>query len=221
MSILHQLNILVHIVFGSLALLVGLGPIFTAKGGALHGRLGRWFLGLATVALITAVLGLAVFNFRPFLTVIVLLSVYQAYSGYRALLTRATGPTRRDGLFSLLFLLGGVAFLLLLPRIRLVWSPVVMYSTLGTLLAMTVYDLSRFWWRQRWQRGAWLYEHIWKMMSTYSALLSAFTGTVLAAYQPYSQFVPSVLGSMAAWGFMGLVYWQRRGRRAAAALISA
>ncbi|MDB5267991.1 MAG: hypothetical protein JWP58_1031 [Hymenobacter sp.] len=221
MQMLHQLNILVHVVFGTLALLVGLGPIFTAKGGAWHGRSGRWFLGLATVVLVTAVLGLAVFNFRPFLTVIVLLSVYQAYSGYRVLHTRATGPTLRDGLFSAVFLLGGLAFLLLLPRITLVWSPVVMYSTLGTLLAMTVYDLSRFGWRQRWLRGAWLYEHIWKMMSTYAALLSAFTGTVLAAYQPYSQFLPSVLGTAVALGFMAYAYRRRRRQAAASAIFSA
>jgi len=207
---LHHANSVLHIVFGTLALLVGLGPLFTAKGGAAHARLGRWFLGLATVVLATAVLGLAVFNFRPFLTVVVLLSVYQAYSGYRALRIRATGPTLRDGLFSAVFLLGGVAFWLFLPRIALGWSPVVMHSTLGTLLATTAYDLSRFGWRRQWRRGAWLYEHIWKMMSTYAALLSAFTGTVLAAYQPYSQFLPSVLGVAVALGFMAYTYRLRR-----------
>ncbi|WP_210517451.1 hypothetical protein [Hymenobacter terricola] len=217
MQTLHQLNILVHVVFGTLALLAGLGPMLTAKGGPLHVRLGNWFLGLAVVVLVSAVLGLAVFNFRPFLTVIVMLSVYQAYSGSRAMRTRATGPTGRDGLFSAVFLLGGLAFLVLLPRIRLGWSPVVMYSTLGVLLAMTVYDLSRFAWLNSWRRGAWLYEHIWKMMSTYAALLSAFTGTVLAGYQPYSQFLPSVLGSVVALGFMAAAY-RRRHRRAGAAL---
>ena len=210
MASLHHLNILFHIVFGTLALLVGLGPMLTAKGGPAHRRAGRWFLGLTGVVLVSAVLGLAVFNFRPFLTVIVLLSVYQAYAGYRALRTRNTGPTRRDGWFSALFLLGGLAFLALLPRIALVWSPVVMYSTLGVLLAMTCYDLSRFWWRQRWPRGAWLYEHIWKMISTYAALLSAFTGTVLADFQPYSQFLPSVLGTVVALAFMLHTYRQRR-----------
>jgi hypothetical protein len=170
-------------------------------------------LGLATGALATAVLGLAVFSFRPFLSVIVLLSVYQAYSGYRALRTRATGPTLRDGVFSAMFLVGGLAFWVLLPRIQLGWSPVVMHSTLGVLLAITAYDLSRFAWRARWRRSAWLYEHIWKMTSTYAALLSAFTGTVLAAYQPYSQLGPSVMGTGVAWGFMGAVYWRQRRQR--------
>lgn len=215
MPTLHHLNIVVHVLFGTLALLVGLGPILTAKGGWLHRQAGRWFLALATVVLVSAVLGLAVFNFRPFLSVIVLLSVYQAYSGYRALRIRATGPMLRDGLFSAAFLLSGGTFLVLLPRIALVWSPVVMYSTLGSLLVMTSYDLSRFWWRQRWLRGAWLYEHIWKMISTYAALLSAFTGTVLADYQPYSQFLPSVVGTVVALAFMGYAYYQSGLRRLA------
>ena len=212
MEMLHRINIGAHVLFGTLALLVGLVPLLTVKGNATHQRFGRWFLGLMAVVLATAVLGLTVFNFRPFLTVIVLLSVYQAYSGYRALRTRSTGPTLLDGLFSAVFLLGGLAFLALLPRIRLVWSPVVMYSTLGALLAITVYDLSRFGWQQQWRRGAWLYEHIWKMVSAYAALLSAFTGTVLAAYQPYSQFLPSLLCIGLALGFMLSLYRQQRHR---------
>lgn len=210
METLHRFNLLLHISFGVLALLVGLGPLFTTRVPATHRRLGRWFLGLAAVTLVTAVLGLAVFNFRPFLAVVVLLSVYQAYAGYRVLQIWGTGPTRRDGLVAALFLGSGLVFLACLPRVRLVWSPVVMYSTLGVLLAITSYDLRRYAWLRTWRRGAWRYEHIWKMGSTYSALLAAFSGTVLAAYQPHSQFVPSVLGTALALGFMLRTYRQHR-----------
>lgn len=209
MEQLHHLNILLHVVFGSLALVVGVGPLLTAKGGRAHRRWGQAFLLLAVVVLASAILGLVVFNFRPFLSVIVLLSVYQAVSGYRVLRTRTSGPTWLDGVFSGLFLLGGLLFLYALPRIHLVWSPVVMYSTLGVLLTMTAYDLSRFGWLAYWRRSAWLYEHIWKMVSTYAALLSAFTGTVLAAYQPYSQFVPSLLGTLVALLFLAQTYRRR------------
>lgn len=137
-------NIGVHILFGTLVFLIGVVPLLTAKGSRAHRRFEPWFLRIITVVLVTAVLGLAVFNFRPFLTLIVLLSVYNAYAGYRTLRIRHTGPTLADGLFSGVFLLGGLAFLALLPRIHLVWSPVVMYSTLGVLLTTTVYDVSRF-----------------------------------------------------------------------------
>lgn len=217
MAVLHHLNILLHIGAGTLALLVGLGPLLAAKGGARHQQWGRWFLWLAVVVLVSASLGLAVFSFRPFLTVIVLLSVYQAYSGYRALRVQGSGPAWFDTGVALAFGLAGLAFLVVLPRIRLVWSPVVMYSTLGVLLATTAYDLSRPLWRAQWRRGAALYEHIWKLTSTYAALLSAFAGTVLAAYQPYSQFLPSVLGSVVGLGFLAATYRRRRGLAAGAA----
>ncbi len=219
MATLHHLNIVLHVAFGVLALVVGLGALFTTRARAAHRRFGRWFLGLATVVLITAVLGLVVFRFRPFLAVIVLLSVYQAFAGYRTLRIRTTGLRWYDGLAAALFLAGGLVFLGCLPRIRLVWSPVVMYSTLGALLAITGYDLSRHAWPGRWHRSlAWRYENIWKMLSTYSALASAFSGTVLAAYQPYSQFLPSMLGTGLALTFMWRVQRGPRCPRPAAVL---
>ena len=49
MDNLHQLNTALHTIFATLALLVGLGPLPTAKGGAAPRRLGRWFLGLTVV----------------------------------------------------------------------------------------------------------------------------------------------------------------------------
>ena len=69
--------------------------------------------------------------------------------------------------------------------------------------------MRRFWHRS-WRRGAWRYEHLWKLVSTYGALLSAFSGNVLGQYQPYSQFLPSVFGVSLALGLMGHTYWQRR-----------
>lgn len=39
-------------------------------------------------------------------------------------------------------------------------------------------------------------EHIFKMVSAFSGLLSAFTGTVFLTYQPYSHFLPSVFGML-------------------------
>ena len=100
MQTLHHLNILMHVVFGTLALLVGRGPLLSAKGGTRHTRFDRWFLGLAAGTLATAVLGLVVFRFRPFLTVIVLLSMYQAYAGYRVLHNRRRGQAATIAIIS-------------------------------------------------------------------------------------------------------------------------
>ncbi|MGI4736223.1 MAG: hypothetical protein ACRYG7_13690 [Janthinobacterium lividum] len=51
MEKLHHMNILVHVVFGTLALFVGLGSLLTVKGGAAHRQWGRWFLRLTAVVL--------------------------------------------------------------------------------------------------------------------------------------------------------------------------
>ncbi len=209
MEILHTTNIAIHVVFGTLALLLGLVPIFSSKGGAIHRRFGRYFLYLTAVVVLTATLGITAFEFRAFLTVVVGISAYQAFAGYRVLGFKTTGPRRLDTFVALLALLGTIAFLVLLHRIDLVWSGGVMYSLLGALGSVALYDLTRPLFRRRWVRGRfWLYEHIWKLMSTYGALLSAFSGTVLSEYQPYSQFLPSVLVTGVALGFMAYARWR-------------
>lgn len=48
----------------------------------------------------------------------------------------------------------------------------------------------------------WLYEHIFKMIGAFTVLLSVFTGTVFENYQPYSQFLPSVFGTLLQIGFI-------------------
>lgn len=210
METLHHFNIGLHIGFGTLAMLLGLVPMLRPNGGRWHVGFGRWFLRAMSVVLTTAVLGLVVFNFRPFLVGITLLSLYLAWGGYRAVRQRRAGPTGLDAAVAGLFLAGGLTFLLCLPRIALVWTPGVIYSTLGTLLAFALYDLARPAFRKLWCRRLWLFDHLWKMISAYFALVAAFTGSVLERYKPYSQFGPSVLGIVVALGFVW--YFARRAR---------
>lgn len=58
-----------------------------------------------------------------------------------------------------------------------------------------------------------VYEHIFKMIGAFTALLSAFSGTVFSKYQPYSQFLPSVFGTGLQIGF--IVYYFRKNKRQA------
>jgi hypothetical protein len=57
----------------------------------------------------------------------------------------------------------------------------------------------------------WFYEHIYKMIGAFTALLSAFSGTVLYAYQPYSQILPSVFGTLLQIGF--ITYYYRKNQK--------
>lgn len=76
-----------------------------------------------------------------------------------------------------------------------------MYSTFGTLVLLSLYDLARFAFPARWFETLWLYEHLVKMIGTHSAAVTAFSGTVLWAWQPYSQLVPSLIWVAAMIGY--------------------
>jgi hypothetical protein len=204
----HTLNVVVHITFGSVALIAGLIPLLTAKGGRWHVRFGRWFLVTLAVVVVTAAIGIAFFGFRAFLGIITLLSAYEAYSGYRALRIRVTGPNVYDALISVAALASAGVFIAYIRSVHLPWSPAIIYPTLGALLAVGVYDLSRFAFPKRWFAKTWFYEHLVKMMGAYSAVVSAFSGTVLARWQPYSQILPSLLGTVAMIGF--ILYFRNR-----------
>ena len=110
-----------------------------------------------------------------------------------------------DGWVAAGALFGSVVLVLCLKAIEMVWTPGIIYSTLGALVVMTLYDLARFRFVPLWRRTLWRFDHLWKMISAYFALVSAFTGTVLPQYKPYSQFGPSVLGITLVLGF-GLYY---------------
>lgn len=195
---MHLINILIHIIAGSAALLVGVVILIIYKGGKTHRRFGRIFLGCLAVVIVTALLGVFAFHRNTFLLVITVLSGYLGFSGFRALKLRATRPTWLDNIIPLVAF-GVVAYFLWYAHsIGMIWSPVIIYSTVGYLLLIIVFDLSRNF--VGW--NLWRYEHILKMVSAWGGLLSAFCGTVFPQYQPYSQFLPSIFGTVIAMVFI-------------------
>ena len=125
-----------------------------------------------------------------------------AWSGLRALRTRNGGPVAQDALVSVCALVASVLLVLYLQTVRVPWAPAVAYSTLGTLVLVSLYDLARFAFPTRWFETLWLYEHLVKMIGAHSLVITAFSGTVLWAWQPYSQLVPSTLWVAAMIGYV-------------------
>ena len=72
------------------------------------------------------------------------------------------------------------------------------------------YDFIRYLIPKESYQKIWLYELIYKMIGAFTALLSAFSGTVFENYQPYSQFLPSVFGTLLQIGF--IIYYVRKNR---------
>lgn len=215
-SIPQTINIVVHVLCGTAALALGLVQLFSAKGGDRHPRLGRLFVYLVWAVVATAAIGLVLFEFRAFLAVLTLLVVYWTYSGLRAARNRGHGPQMQDGAASVVGLAAVAVFCSGLPCVRFPWVPSIIYSTLGTLALVALYDLSRFVFPRGWHDRLWQYEHIVKMIGAHAAIVAAFSGTVLSALQPYSQILPSVVWTCLQVGFV----MQHRARTRAARIVN-
>jgi hypothetical protein len=212
MEIVHQANILLHVVAGSFALLFGTVALLTHKGKYMHKRAGRVFLWLLAVVISTGLIGVFVFGQNTFLLVITVLSAYQGVSGYRVLQTKSNQFNWLDVCTSLISLSTVLYFLYYFKTIVPIWNPVIIYSTVGFLVLIIAYDFLRYFIPPHTYKNLWLYEHIYKMIGAFSAILSAFSGTVFNQYQPASQILPSVLGIGLQIGFIGYYYLRKRAK---------
>ena len=213
---LHWTNLGLHIAFGTAALALGLVAICSAKGGRSHIRAGRLFIYAYLVVIATATVGLLVFDFRSFLAVVTLLSFYDVFAGYRALQLRGRRPELVDRIVSVVGLIAPFLFIAIMRYLHQPWSPVLTWSILGGLIAMSGYDVLRNILPLSWLKRVWVQEHLVKMMGAYIAITSAFSGTVFGRYMPWAAIIPSALGTAVSFGFLmvGPRAWNRDGRGA-------
>jgi uncharacterized membrane protein len=209
---LHWLNLVIHVVFGAAALLLGLVAILSSKGGRVHRRSGMLFLYAYVVVIVTALIGLLVFDFRSFLAVVTVLSFYDAFAGYRALQLRGRRPETIDRIASVLGMCTPWIFIAVMRQLHRTWAPVLTWSILGGLVAMSGYDLLRNVLPLAWLRRVWVQEHLLKMMGAYIAITSAAAGTIFPSALPWAAVIPSVIGTAVGWGFVivGPRAWGRR-----------
>ena len=207
----HKTNIIVHVSTGLIALLLGIIALTTPKGGKAHRKSGKLFLFFLTLVILTGLFGVLIFRVNQFLLVITVLSGYNAYSGMRVLKNKTNKVNRQDILVALLAVSTGIYFIYYIKSIGMVWSPMIIYATLGTLFSIVLYDLFRYLIPSEKYGNLWLYEHIYKMVSAFTALLAAATGTVYDEYQPHSQYLPSLFGTLLAIAF--IVYFYRKNRQ--------
>ncbi|PUZ28664.1 hypothetical protein DCC81_04045 [Chitinophaga parva] len=193
MQTTHLINIGLHVAAGTAALVAGLGAMVVQKRRARHTRYGRVFTRLVYIVISTALFGVFVFRGNAFLFILTLLSGYNCFSGIRAVRLAGARPQYLDHLVAGGVMLAGAGYLYVLKREGFYWAPAVIYSTVGALFLVAGYDLLKriqpLWFLQK----AVLYEHSYKMVSAWSALLSAFCGTMLPRYKPYSQLLPSAI----------------------------
>jgi hypothetical protein len=191
----HQLNIAAHIAMGIVGLLVGLIPLCSRKGSTWHRRAGRVFVYLAGAVLVTAVIADLIFPVPTTLIAVTLSAGYQYVSSLRALRLRAP-PGLGDTALAVLALVACVFFAVSMGKGNASFTPAIGYSTIGYVAMIAVYDLSRGFWGRLWLARMRPLDHGLKMTGVYFAMLSAGAGNLLRDLQPWSQILPSVIGTV-------------------------
>jgi uncharacterized membrane protein len=216
MSPTHLANLIIHVAAGSVALAIGFFLLASRKGTARHRRWGRNFCYFALLVCISAAAGTIFFRFIPVFAVLTVLVPYQLISGWRSIYTQALGPSMTDAALTLVALIFSIALIPILLA-SATGKTIVVYSTLGGLAAILLYDSVRWLFPRQWFRTLWRYEHSYKLISSLFAMLSALVGNVVRVGQPWSQIAPSAVGMLAVLFFFYRIHRQDSDRLAAAA----
>lgn len=189
----HQINIVLHVLAGGVALVLGSMAILFNRRVRAHRKLGTIFLYFLSVVVATGFVGWMLFRSDPFLLMLTILSGYEGFAGYRIITMKDKHPVVLDVCVAIAALTIGAAYVFVLSDTTATMSSPVVNSTLAALAIVTVYDISKYFFTYRFVRSWWLYEHIYKMIAAFSAILSAFVGTVVEGFRPWSQLGPSVI----------------------------
>lgn len=174
-------------------MLLGIVLLIARKGTVFHKRWGLIFVRLLLVVNVSAFLGWLFFRSNPFLLMLTLLASYNTYSGYRVVRLKEQRGNWLDIMAPVIALATSLFYLFYLMQSGNNWSPAVIYPTVGALSLVTSYDIMKNFLFHSKIKHWWLYEHIYKITSAFGAVLSAFVGTVLPQYKPWSQAGPGVV----------------------------
>ncbi|MDQ8029653.1 MAG: hypothetical protein REJ23_13080 [Brevundimonas sp.] len=223
---IYPLLLAVHIATGLAAVLIGIAPVLTRKGSRAHRLTGRLF-SLCMAILLAAAWAMTALKMNSYLLALSASATLTLFSGLRVLGRKRPDIRQADraqGLDWLVTLgIAGVGLLVLwqVATGRNVGPAATSVALVYGALGMSLWDLWRFLRPTDWPFSPelWRYEHLWKMLGAYSAVLSAFSGNFLRFLPaPWSALWPTLLfQTLTVIWIAVLVVRKRQQMRAAAA----
>ena len=201
--------LIIHILFGGVALFVAPAAMLTAKGGLWHRRWGKIFFWAITGVAVTAVV-MSLIRSGLFFLLVALFSFYLALTGYRVLYRKT--PQQRPGkadwaaastmlLGSLLLIAYGV-YLMLTSSFGIV---AIVFGVIGFLFGLS--DIRDFL-HPPTEKMGWWYSHMTRMLAAYIATVTAFSVVNFKFLPPVPRWLwATVVGTA------GIVIWTRYYRR--------
>lgn len=198
---IFQVLLAVHIAAGLGAVAVGIAPVLTRKGSPAHRLAGRAFATLMAVLLACAWVMTAM-KIDTYLLALSASATLTLFSGLRVLrrkrpdLRRSDRATALDWAVTLAVAGIGLLILALVFAGRSTGPAAISIALVYGALSMSGWDLWRFARPGDWPFSPelWRYEHLWKMLGAYAAVLSAFSGNFLTVLpSPWSALWPTLL----------------------------
>jgi uncharacterized membrane protein len=188
-----------HIATGTIALLVGLVPMFSKKGSRLHNQTGLVYVYCMITVAITALL-LCVFQpltmMRLFLTGIAVFSFYLSMSGWRTTKQKKTGPATFDRTLAYTTLAVSMAMIsygiYLMTQASNAFFPILFTFFGGLTSSFAGRDVRQF--SQSMEKMHWFFQHITRMGGSYIATFTAALVTNLGRIIPAD--APSWVGTI-------------------------
>ncbi len=168
MSILSSVLLILHIIFGGSALVLGLFSMSSRKGQKLHKKSGFYFFISMLVVAITAIL-LSLIKDSAFLFHIGIFSFYMNYSGWRAIRNKKLTPSTMDWIINIASLINTIFMIASFQLVLIIFGVISLSLVFGQL------KLFYFHYKEKEiPRMSWLVQHIGMMVGTYISTLTAF-----------------------------------------------
>lgn len=209
MDAIFKPALIIHILFGGVALFVAPAAMLTRKGGLWHRRWGKIFFWSITGVAVTAVV-MSLVRSGLFFLLVALFSFYLALTGYRVLSRKTPQQPagKWDWVAASTMLLGSLAlvaygvYLMLTSSFGMV---AIVFGVIGFLFGMS--DIRQFRHHPA-DKMAWWYSHMGRMLAAYIATVTAFSVVNFKFLPPLPRWLwATVVGTV------GIVVWTRSYRR--------
>ena len=168
MSIISTILLVLHIVFGGSALVLGLFSMSSRKGQKLHKKSGFYFFISMLIVSITAIV-LSSIKGSSFLFHIGIFSFYLNYSGLRAIRNKKLNPSTSDWIINIASLINTI---LMIASFQLV---LIVFGLISLQLVYSQLKLFYFHFKNKEiPKMTWLVQHIGMMVGTYISTFTAF-----------------------------------------------
>lgn len=176
---LFNFALVLHVITGYSALLLGLFIMITTKGNTRHRKLGTAFFFIMLGVTVSALL-MSVIKNNQFLFFVGVFVLYQNYAGWKSIRVKSLKPDKLDWLIWVIALANGVVMLITGNIVLIVFGSITML--------LVGQDLNRY--RILYRGGVlknkeWLVRHIGMMIGAYIATLTAFLTVNIQNFQPY------------------------------------